>query len=171
MTATPATPARERVLRWQLRALLELVSSMRFAISLLTVICIASVIGTVIKQNEPVTNYVNQFGPFWSELFLAAKLNAVYSAGWFLLILAFLVVSTSLCIARNTPKIIADLRSTKENVREQSLKAFHHRAQAPLAGEQPADAARRIGEKLAKAGWKVKLQQREGAAPGWMVAA
>ena len=87
-----------------LRAGIELLSSMRFAISLLTVICIASVIGTVLKQHEPAVNYVNQFGPFWAELFAAIQLNAVYSAWWFLLILAFLVVSTSLCIARNTPK-------------------------------------------------------------------
>src|SRR5688572_23783530 len=83
----------------KLRALLELVSSMRFSISLLTVICIASVIGTILKQHEPATNYVNQFGPFWAQLFLALKMNAVYSAPWFLLILAFLVTSTSLCIA------------------------------------------------------------------------
>src|SRR6187455_542477 len=76
-----------------LREAVELVSSMRFSISLLTVICIASVIGTIIKQQEPVVNYVNQFGPFWAELFLKLKLNAVYSAGWFLLILAFLVIS------------------------------------------------------------------------------
>ncbi len=47
------------------RALVEMVSSMRFSISLLTVICIASVIGTVLKQHEPQGNYVNQFGPFW----------------------------------------------------------------------------------------------------------
>ncbi len=72
-----------------LRAATELLSSMRFAIALLTVICIASVIGTVMKQHEPAANYVNQFGPFWAELFLALKLNAVYSAWWFLLILAF----------------------------------------------------------------------------------
>lgn len=153
-----------------LRAGLELLSSMRFAIALLTVICIASIIGTVLKQHEPVTNYVNQFGPFWAEVFLAVKLNAVYSAWWFLLILAFLVTSTSLCIARNTPKILADLKSYKESVREQSLKAFHHRAEAQL-GETPEAAARSIGEKLAKAGWKVRLQQREGASTGWMVAA
>ena len=94
--------------------MLELLSSMRFAISLLTIICIASVIGTVLKQNEPATNYVNQFGPFWADLFATLKLNAVYSAWWFLLILAFLVVSTSLCIARNSPKILADLKTYKE---------------------------------------------------------
>ncbi|MFN4103165.1 MAG: substrate-binding domain-containing protein, partial [Tepidimonas sp.] len=38
----------------------ELLSSMRFAIALLTVISIASVVGTVLKQHEPINNYVNQ---------------------------------------------------------------------------------------------------------------
>jgi cytochrome c biogenesis protein len=154
-----------------LRAAVEVLSSMRFSISLLTVICIASVIGTVLKQHEPAVNYVNQFGPFWAQLFAALKLNAVYSAWWFLLILAFLVTSTSLCIARNTPKILADLRSHKENIREQSLQAFAHRAQGHVA-QAPEAAAHRIGQALAAAGWKVKLQRREGpSGAGWMVAA
>ncbi|CAN5552996.1 cytochrome c biogenesis protein ResB [soil metagenome] len=150
-----------------LRASVELLSSMRFSISLLTVICIASVIGTVLKQQEPLSNYVNQFGPFWAQVFSLASLNTVYSAWWFLLILAFLVVSTSLCIARNAPKILADFSQIKEDVREQSLKAFGHRAQAALA-ESPEAAARRIGQTLVQSGWKVKLQQRSA---GWMVAA
>jgi len=155
----------------RVRAVVELLSSMRFSISLLTVICIASVIGTVLKQHEPAVNYVNQFGPFWAELFLSLKLNAVYSAWWFLLILAFLVASTSLCIARNTPKILADLKVYKENIREQSLKAFRHRAEGPVA-EAPAAAAQRIGQALVRAGWKVKLQQRATAqGEGWMIAA
>ena len=149
------------------RASVELLSSMRFSISLLTVICIASVIGTVLKQQEPLSNYVNQFGPFWAQVFRLASLNTVYSAWWFLLILAFLVVSTSLCIARNAPKILADYSQLKEDVREQSLKAFGHRAQASLA-ESPEVAARRIGQTLVQSGWKVKLQQRSA---GWMVAA
>ena len=117
----------------RLRALLELLASMRFAIALLTIICIASVIGTVLKQHEPSVNYVNQFGPFWAELFLALKLNAVYSAWWFLLILAFLVISTSLCLLRHTPKYLADLRNYKENIREQSLKASTTRPKPPWA--------------------------------------
>ena len=156
-----------------LRATVELLSSMRFSISLLTLICIASVIGTVLKQHEPVNNYVNQFGPFWAEVFARVSLYSVYSAWWFLLILAFLVTSTSLCVARNTPKIMADLKTNKENIRAQSLKAFGHRAEAVL-NETPEVAAKRIGHLLAGGGWKVKLQER--AVPGareqgWMVAA
>jgi cytochrome c biogenesis protein len=154
------------------RASVELLSSMRFSISLLTVICIASVIGTVLKQHEPLNNYVNQFGPFWAEVFAAVSLYNVYSAWWFLLILAFLVLSTSLCIARNTPKIWVDLHAYKENIREQSLKAFGQRAEASL-NEAPEDAARRLGNMLVKGGWKVKLQRRDlvSGEVGWMLAA
>jgi cytochrome c biogenesis protein len=116
-------------------------------------------------------NYVNQFGPFWAQLFLALKLQSVYSAWWFLLILAFLVTSTSLCIARQAPKIFTDLRTLKEGMREQALQSFKHRAQGHLAGE-PQALAHRMGEALARSGWKVKLQQRTTPrGQGWMVAA
>ncbi len=150
-----------------LRDGVELVSSMRFSISLLTVICIASVIGTVVRQHEPYPNYVNQFGPFWAEVFAKAGLFAVYSAAWFLLILAFLVLSTSLCIARNAPKIIADVRTHKEQLREQSLAAFHHKGDA-VVDETPAAAFERVTGLLRHAGWTAKVQQR---GHGTMVAA
>ncbi|SEF21075.1 cytochrome c biogenesis protein ResB [Variovorax sp. NFACC27] len=158
-----------------LRAAVELLSSMRFAIALLTIICIASIIGTVLKQHEPINNYINQFGPFWAELFRAARLDSIYSAWWFLLILLFLVVSTTLCIVRNTPRIVVDLKTFKENIRVQSLKAFGQRAENTL-GEAPEAAANRIGQLLVSGGWKVKLQRREAgadgkSAEGWMVAA
>jgi cytochrome c biogenesis protein len=149
------------------RDAVELVSSMRFSISLLTVICIASVIGTVVKQHEPYNNYVNQFGPFWAEVFDKVGLYSVYSVWWFLLILAFLVISTSLCIARNLPKIVVDLRTYKEQVREQALGSFHHRGQAEVAETRDAAFAR-ISALLVHAGWKAKVQVR---ANGTMIAA
>jgi cytochrome c biogenesis protein len=145
----------------------ELLSSMRFAISLLTLICIASVIGTVVKQHEPFNNYVNQFGPFWAEVFGHVGLYTVYSAWWFLLILAFLVTSTSLCIARNTPKILAELRSYKEQIREQSLKAFHHKAEGRLTASPEATLAR-VNDLLVAQGWRARAQVRTN---GTMVAA
>src|SRR5437868_8083349 len=107
----------------------ELLSSMRFAISLLSLLAIASIIGTIMKQNEPMPNYVNQFGPFWFEVFDKLGLYAVYSAWWFLLALLVLVVSTGLCIVRNAPKFVRDMRSWRDNVREESLRNFHHKAE------------------------------------------
>lgn len=140
---------------------------MRFAISLLTVICIASVIGTVVRQQEPFGNYVNQFGPFWARVFESAGLYTVYSSWWFLLILAVLVVSTSLCIARNAPRIVNDLRTFKENVRAESLGSFHHKGQGEVAGAPEAN-VERVLALLAARRWKAKVQARPG---GTMIAA
>lgn len=169
MTAADSPPKFNARAVWA--SMQELLSSMRFAVALLTVICIASVVGTVLRQHEPVNNYINQFGPFWAELFLALRLNSVYSAWWFLLILAFLVLSTTLCLIRHTPRYLADLRNYQENIRIQTLQSFSLRHSAPL-NESAAAAAERISQHLARSGWAVKWQKREGGAtPGHLLAA
>ncbi|MDB5960398.1 MAG: cytochrome biosis protein ResB [Massilia sp.] len=136
--------------------LIELISSMRFAISLLAIIAISAMIGTVMPQNAPMPNYVDQFGPFWFEIFKHLGLYAVYSAWWFLLILIFLIASTALCITRNGPKMLRDMRSWRENVREESLRNFHHKAiwTTPLSR---AGLAAQSMARLVDAGYQVKL--------------
>lgn len=147
------------------RELLDLLASMRFAIALLTVICIASAIGTVVKQGEPMVNYVDQFGPFWAEAFGALGLYRIYSSAWFLVILAFLVISTSLCIARNTPKILADWRSHKEGIRERALQAFHHKAAGQLVAPVTVVEGQ-VLQTLQAQGWSIKTQKREASKQG-----
>jgi len=135
---------------------------MRFAISLLALIAIASVIGTVLKQNEPMPNYVNQFGPFWFEVFKSLNLYAVYTSWWFLLILIFLVSSTSLCLIRNAPKMLKDMRSWRDNVREQSLRNFPHKAgwESRLARTALTE---RLVTQIMQRGYQVKTTDRDGA--------
>jgi cytochrome c biogenesis protein len=147
--------------RW-LGDTVELLSSMRFAISLLTIISIAAVIGTVLPQNEPMTSYVNRFGPFWYMLFSKLGLYTVYSAWWFLVIMAMLVLSTTLCIIRNTPKMLKDVQSWRENVREQSLRNFHHKAEWTYATDV-AGTAQHISHQIATKGYRVKLVEKEQA--------
>lgn len=145
----------------------ELVSSMRFAISLLTIISIASMIGTVLTQNQPMPNYVNQFGPFWFDVFDKLGLYAVYSAWWFLLILVFLILSTALCIVRNAPKMIKDMRSWRDNVRETSLRNFHHKAEW-TAQLSRAELAAQSAARLVDAGYAAKIVEKDN---GTLVAA
>lgn len=147
--------------RW-LADLVELLSSMRFAISLLTLIAITSVIGTVLKQNEPMPNYVNQFGPFWFDVFNKLSLYSLYSAWWFLLIMGFLVLSTSLCLIRNAPKMLRDMRSWRENLREDSLRNFHHKSEWSSA-LQPEEMSKLVTVHIARLGYKFKVLEKENA--------
>jgi cytochrome c biogenesis protein len=154
-----------------LRNAIELVSSMRFAISLLVILAIASVIGTVLTQEDPYPNYVNQFGPFWADIFRSLGLYSVYSAWWFMLILGFLVVSISLCVVRNAPKMIADMKSWKERVREGGLRAFHHKAEY-VAGADRARTAETLTALAGQLGYQVRaLPRDDGTAAATLITA
>ena len=94
-----------------LQSLLSLLASMPFAIAILAFVAVASIIGTILQQNESIPNYVVHFGPFWAHFFLDLGLDGIYRSHWFLLLLAFLVLSTALCLARNGPKLVREIGS------------------------------------------------------------
>ncbi|MGI4983716.1 MAG: cytochrome c biogenesis protein ResB [Janthinobacterium lividum] len=156
MSSTPARVAPSRLEQIR-RSLLDLFASMRFAVSLLVILAIASIIGTIIKQSDPYPNYVNQFGPFWADIFRSLDMYNVYSAWWFMLILAFLITSVSLCVTRNGPKMVADARSWKDKVRESSLRSFGHRDEYATAMDHDATVNALVGL-LARAGYRSRTR-------------
>ena len=132
-------------------------SSMRFAISALTIVCIASAIGTIVTQNSPPINYVNQFGAFWAEVFSKLDLFRVYNAPWFLLVMVLMLVSTSLCVTRNTPKMIKEARAWRMQVRESAFAAFSKRFALPAQPKAQADAqVSRVSDWLKQRGYQVR---------------
>ena len=135
----------------------EFLSSMRFAVSLLTVLGIASIIGTVLNQNEAMANYAFKFGPFWFEIFKFLGLYDVYSAPWFVGILIFLVLSTSLCLIRNTPHFLKEMKSFRLRATETSLRLMKHH-QSFDENTLPAETA---SQYLSDHGYSVKSALRE----------
>jgi len=99
---------------------------MNLAITILVAVAIAAVIGTVLKQNQDYTDYIIKFGPFWHEVFKDIGLYDVYSTGWFLGLLGFLVASTSVCIYRNTPTMLRDMRRYRVNAQEKTLRTMQN---------------------------------------------
>ncbi|WP_426341019.1 cytochrome c biogenesis protein ResB [Pseudoduganella sp. S-14] len=163
MSDAPSTSGIQlRNRRGPLAETVELLSSMRFAIALFVVIIFAAIIGTIVQQSQPMPNYINQFGPFWFEVFNKLGLYAIYSSWWFVSMCGLLVVSTTLCIVHNTPKMLKDMRSWREKVREASLNNFHHKThwQSPLSREQLAG---QTVQRLGHAGYGTKVIEKDGA--------
>ena len=140
-------------------AAFELLSSMRFAVSILTLLGVASIIGTVLKQNEPYTNYVVEFGQFWFGLFEQMGLYDVYHSVWFLSILVFLVASTSLCVYRNSPLILREIRAYREHATEVSLRSFKHKEEY-FTALAPEEINLRVQGYLAARGFRFRHEQR-----------
>ena len=129
---------------------------MRFAISLLTLLAIASIIGTVLKQNEAYSSYLIEFGSFWFKAFAMLGLYDVYHTGWFLSILVFLVLSVSFCIYRQTPLMLREIKSFREHATEASLRGFVHQATFS-AGSERASLAQRLTAYLDGQGYRFKV--------------
>ena len=105
------------------RILSEFLGSMNLAITLLVMLSIASVIGTVLQQNQATQDYIIKFGPFWTDVFNSLGLFHVYGAAWFVLVLVFLLLSTSVCVTRNWPGFMKDMKQYSEKL---SLEALKH---------------------------------------------
>ncbi len=131
-------------------------SSMRFAVSLLSILGIASVIGTVLQQNQPMADYQFKFGPFWFQIFKALGLYDVYASGWFVVIMVFLVLSTGLCLWRNIPAFWREMRSFRLKASATSLASMKH--SALLSGSLKPEVVARY---LQVQGFSSKEQARE----------
>ncbi len=150
----------------RMSAALRAVSSMRFAINLLIILAVGSMIGTFVQQGLPTLRYVDQYGETGAQLIELFDLHAVYSAWWFVLILFFLVLSTSLCLVRNGPRFLKELVSFKERARADSLESHRHNASGVCLESLP-EARARISAALSQAGWRWKVDER---ADGVMIA-
>lgn len=139
-------------------------SSMRFAVALLSVLAIASIIGTVLQQNQSKQNYVVKFGTFWAEIFDFLGLFDVYASSWFIVIMLFLVLSTSLCLWRNIPTFLREMRSFRTQITAQSL--ANMKFAATISGSLNPDVANRY---LNIQGFKTKILMRDDG--GMLIAA
>lgn len=138
--------------------LLEFFGSMNLAITILVAIAFASVIGTVLQQNQPYNDYLIKFGPFWHEVFQIIGLYNVYGAIWFLVLLIFLVISTSVCVYRNTPTMLRDMQRFRLNAKEKSLRLMSN--SETWTTDQPAeDVEQNIRQFLKIKGFRSRIKE------------
>jgi cytochrome c biogenesis protein len=83
---------------------IRLLSSMPVAVTLLCLVAVASMIGTILVQNREEDFYIANLGPIWYRLFNALDFFDMYSSWWFLAIMALLVLSVSASLLRHGPR-------------------------------------------------------------------
>ena len=156
-TDVPPFPRKEQSLG---RRIFVFLGSMDLAITLLLALAIASVIGTVLQQNQPYPDYLLKFGPFWFEFFETVGLYDVYSALWFLAILTLLVVSTSVCVVRHTPGMLRDMWNLRTHVQRKSLQAMKHQSEW-LSTLDEAVAIKTLTSELNQQGFRTKITPKD----------
>ncbi len=137
--------------------LIRFLGSMNLAVTLLVMLAVASVIGTVLKQNQAFQDYIIKFGPFWTQVFDSLGLFNVYGAAWFILVLVFLLISTGVCLTKNSPRFVRDMQKYSEDL---SLKSYQKQPYSETfsLAKFNVETAQNI---LEKRGFKTKIKPRE----------
>ncbi len=105
---------------------MRLIGSMNFAISLFILICLISIIGTLIEQNHAVDFYIDRIGFFWFDIFKKLGIYSIFSSSYFLFTIIVLILSVSICLIRNSPRILRDVYSFNMHVKPINFHAFPH---------------------------------------------
>lgn len=153
------------------RATVELLSSMRFAVALLVLIALASLIGTVIPQQQPYSRYAALYGATAADAIEFLGLHRIYQTAWYLMMLLTLVISTTVCVLRHTPHIIAQWRKPTKTLQPNALRAWqqHH---ATTVAQPTHTLAQHMQQQLQAQGWHTHLQPQHSAGNnGWMLQA
>jgi len=133
-----------------LKPILNRIGSMPVAILLLVLLAVASVIGTVLQQNQEQADYLHQFGPTWYWTFRALGLFDMYHTWWFMTILGLLMFSLFACLLRNTPRFLMEMKHRKGTVSDSARSRMEHKFDLTLDDKEKAIAT----IKTSLNGWK-----------------
>ncbi|MDX8414114.1 MAG: cytochrome c biogenesis protein ResB, partial [Mariprofundales bacterium] len=130
------------------------------AILLLTVLALASAIGTVLLQNQGQTDYLQQFGPLWYWVLRSLGMFDMYHSWWFISLLGFLMVSVSACLWRNVPRMLGEMRARKVTLADRVWQRMELQEQWVVRNDSAASIASRVQAALPE--WDWMREDRDG---------
>jgi len=83
----------------------DFLCSLKLTIILLLLLALTSIIGTVLQQNAPASEYIREYGQSNYELFKNLQFIDMYHSFWFIGILALFSVNLICCSIKNFPRV------------------------------------------------------------------
>jgi len=96
----------------------DLFTSLKLAITTLIILAVASIIGTVIEQNQPIEKYRQFYGDGTIRVLDSLYLFDMYHSWWFLLLLVLFTVNLACCTHDRLPRVLKVVRNPKTTLDE-----------------------------------------------------
>lgn len=99
-------------------------TSLKLAITVLIILAIASIFGTIVEQNQPIEKYRQFYSDATIRMLDAVNLFDMYHSWWFLLLLVLFTVNLSCCTLDRLPrvwKVVRNPKTTLDDNLEKSL--------------------------------------------------
>ncbi len=142
-------------------SLWQFFTSVKLALTLISLIAITSIIGTVLPQNQPPELYAKEFGESMADLMQKLQLTDMYSAWWFLLLLLLFTINLIVCSMERIPRVFKILKRDNLQTSKDRLSKFHLNTTIETNMNQAA-AVRETKDFLTSQGWKVNQREKDG---------
>jgi len=96
--------------------------SMKFGLILLGILCLVSVLGSVVPQGREDTFYLSNYSPLWSQLIISFKLNDIYHSTGFILLFFALSMNLFLCSTIRFKSVVNKMRGLSSSPTISQLK-------------------------------------------------
>ncbi|MDF1614484.1 cytochrome c biogenesis protein ResB [Desulfurivibrio dismutans] len=136
-------------------------ASVKLAITVIFILAVTSIIGTLIQQGKNHEFYVQEYGPELARLFQVLDFTNMYNSWWFITLLIVFSVNIIVCSIDRLPNawrmvVLDNLNTTPERLQKMPLKA-----ELSVSADSPAAAADKVSNVLAQAGWKAQSRDKE----------
>ncbi|MEJ2689303.1 MAG: cytochrome c biogenesis protein ResB [Deltaproteobacteria bacterium] len=139
----------------------EFFASVKLALFTFIALAVTSIIGTVIPQGEPMSFYIDRFGPITATVFKYMDVPDMYNAWWFLSLLVLFGLNLTVCSLNRIPNVIRILKT--DNLDTDPGRFEKLRSSVVLRSALPlAEVVAKVPEVLSKAGWKSRSVNKEG---------
>ncbi|MEA2084438.1 MAG: cytochrome c biogenesis protein ResB [Thermodesulfobacteriota bacterium] len=135
-------------------------ASVKLALFTLIILAIASIIGTVIQQNQSPEFYVKQFGPTTAKLFQVLDISQMYDSWWFIFLLVLLSINLIVCTLDRFPALWSMV--TRDNLAT-NLDRLEKmgRKKTFFTKSSPNEIAGAIASIMENSGWKSEKADKE----------
>ena len=138
-------------------------SSVKLAITLLMLLALTSIIGTVLPQGESLRFYLEKFGPTWFKIIKGLKLYDTYHSWWYLTLLGLFSVNLIVCTIRRFPFTMRLFKKDNLHLQPEELKRRPYKRVWPLGkGSDLDQAGSRIEALIKKIGRAQSADSGEG---------
>jgi cytochrome c biogenesis protein len=132
--------------------LFDLFRSLKLTISILILLSILSIIGTLIKQNAPSSEYIQRYGVGLYEVLNFFNLFDMYHSGWFSAILLILVINLIACSIQRLPGVWSQISrgAGSRGLEDSMLKTLSYVEKVKILNPAKAEAIESVRSNLKK---------------------
>jgi cytochrome c biogenesis protein len=99
-------------------------TSLKLAITVLIIMAVASIFGTIIEQNQPIEKYRQVYTDASFRILDSLNLFDMYHSWWFLLLLVLFTVNLACCTLDRLPRVLKVVRNPKTSLDENLEKSL-----------------------------------------------